>query len=822
MSKSTDQLLVGAFLCSGWIKRIIKALNLKRARRILANEIKTDETKYLNKTLTAMKKALQTTDAEIKRTNKNINSVAQNWGDVRLKTDTYSGIVETAASIRQQQQMLSERENSKTRAEQRFATLTKQIERPYFARIDFSESASDSGEAETIYIGLGSFSDEDHKFLVYDWRAPVASIYYDGGIGDVSYLTPDGTQQANVTLKRQFQIEDGVIVTLFDTEEAIGDAMLMNALSGESSTKMKSIVTTIQKEQNKIIRNTAADLLFVQGAAGSGKTAAVLQRVAYLLYRYRGKLTSGQVVLFSPNQLFNDYIDNVLPELGEQNMVQMTFYQYASRRLPKIAVETLQERFEYDHTSAAINLAKGSLAMFDAVTAYAEHLNRADMRIRNIMFRGEPLVTKERIAEIYYQYNDNYKLGQRLEATRDSLMRLLSARIGTEMRKDWVELEIENLSKQEYDELVGAGRVRMGDDQEQDAAAKTRLAQLGEGPKEREFASEKAERQFLSRQIVTRALKPLARQIRRGSFLNINAQFVDFLRHAHEYIDLSKFGVSMADWTAHVDSVIDALKNKQLSLIDTTIYLYLYDLITGKNGERDIRFLFIDEIQDYTPFQLAFLKFSFPRAKFTVLGDLNQAIFTKDNATTLQQDFATLFDPDRVETVKLTQTYRSTQQITDFTKHILRGGEDIDAFNRAGNKPELYVLPDEEAMLAQLRQRLAVDAEQKTSTAIITKTLEDAQNLARQLGDRSVTLIQSENQRLAQGAIIVPSYLAKGLEFDSVVIWHADNTRYGDDSERRLLYTVASRAMHELTMLAQDQATVLLDDVPADLYEVKA
>lgn len=801
-------------------KRIIKALNLKRVRLILDNKIKTDETQYLNKTLYAMEKSLQTTKSSIKSTNKSLDSVAQNWGDVRLKTDTYSGIVETAASIRQQQQMLSERENSKTRAERRFATLTKQIDKPYFARIDFSESTSQHPEQETIYIGLGSFSDEKNRFLVYDWRAPVASIYYDGGIGNVSYITPDGTQEANVTLKRQFQIEDGVIVTLFDTEEAIGDAMLMNALSGESSTKMKSIVTTIQKEQNKIIRNTAADLLFVQGAAGSGKTAAVLQRVAYLLYRYRGKLTSGQVVLFSPNQLFNDYIDNVLPELGEQNMVQMTFYQYASRRLPKIGVETLQERFEHDAKDTPINLAKGSLAMFDAVTAYADHLNRSDMKIRSVMFRGEPLISKERISEIYYQYNDNYKLGQRLEATRDTLMRILSSQVGLEVRKDWVELTIENLSKQEYDELVGAGKVRIGDDQETDAAARTRLAQLGEGPKEREFASEKAERQFLSRQIVTQSLRPLARQIRRANFLNINAQFIDFLRQAHHYFDLKSFNIAESDWLAHVETVIASLRAKQLSLTDTTLYLYLYDLITGKRGERDIRFLFIDEIQDYTPFQLAFLKFSFPRAKFTVLGDLNQAIFTKDNATNLQVDFSSLFDSERVESVKLTQTYRSTQQITDFTKYILRDGQDIDAFNRDGQKPVLYTLPNESEMLSKLRLQIQQHAINQDTTAIITKTRADAQTLATALGDKKVTLIQSENQRLAKGMIIVPSYLAKGLEFDAVIIWHADNSRYGVDSERRLLYTVASRAMHTLTLLAENSGSILLDTVPTDLYEV--
>ncbi|WP_180676531.1 RNA polymerase recycling motor HelD [Leuconostoc citreum] len=786
------------------------------------NQIKIDETQYLNKTLKAMEKSLKTTAAEIKRTNKHIDTVSQSWGDVRLKTDTYSGIVETAASIRQQQQMLSERENSKTRAEHRFTTLTQQIDKPYFARIDFSESATDSGEAETIYIGLSSFSDDNNKFLVYDWRAPVASIYYDGGIGDVTYLTPDGSQRAHVTLKRQFQIEDGVIVTLFDTEEAIGDAMLMSALSGESSTKMKSIVTTIQKEQNKIIRNTAADLLFVQGAAGSGKTAAVLQRVAYLLYRYRGKLTSGQVVLFSPNQLFNDYIDNVLPELGEQNMVQMTFYQYASRRLPKMAVETLQARFEEDQTSSTIALAKGSLAMFDAVTAYAQHLNRKDLKLRSLMFRGEPLISKTRIAEIYYQYNDNYKLSQRLDATRDTLMRSLSARIGSEMRKDWVELAIENLSKQEYDTLVGAGKVRVGDDQENDAASRTRQAQLGDGPKAREFASEKAERQFLSRQIVTQALKQLARQIRRSSFLNINAQFVDLLRQLPNYLDLAQFDLTLSEWQQHVETVIDNLKNKQLSLTDTTLYLYLYDLITGKTGERDIRFLFIDEIQDYTPFQLAFLKFSFPRAKFTVLGDLNQAIFTKDNANNLSRDFAKLFDSDRVERVNLTQTYRSTQQITDFTKYILKGGQNIEVFNRSGQKPRVKLSPNEADMLHQLQQQLTEYSQQHDTTAIITKTLADAQLLSAQLQDTSVTLIQSENQRLAQGTIIVPSYLAKGLEFDAVIIWHADNTRYGQDSERRLLYTVASRAMHSLTLLAEKQVSCLLDHVPEKLYEVES
>ncbi|MDF7627090.1 RNA polymerase recycling motor HelD [Lactobacillaceae bacterium L1_55_11] len=783
------------------------------------HSIQNQEQHYLDHTLGKIKSALDETKAEVAASNQNLDDAAQGWDDVRLNTSTFSGIVETAMSVRQQQQLLAERENSKTRAEERYQTLLKQVDKPYFARIDFAENNGEGKEAETIYIGLASFSDTKNNFLVYDWRTPVASIYYDGGIGTVEYQTPDGPQKADVSLKRQFEIEDGVVVTIFDTEEAIGDAMLLNALSGESSTKMKSIVTTIQREQNKIIRNTDADLLFVQGAAGSGKTAAILQRVAYLLYRYRGKLSSGQVVMFSPNQLFNDYVDQVLPELGEQNMVQMTFFQYASRRLPKIAVENLSERFEHENQNGPLNQLLGSLDMFNAVGRYANGLNKGGLKVRNLMFHDEPLISKDKIKEIYYRYNENYRLSQRLEATQEALMRSLRGQLGAQTRQDWVELAIENLSKQEYDDLVGAGKNRLGDDQEGDAAAMTRAAQLGAPSQEREFSSEKAERQFLAKQIVIRALKPIARKIHRASFLNINAQFVDFLRHLPKFLDLKKAGISEQQWTDYVDGVVDDLKHHRMSLAATSIYLYLYDLITGKHGQRDIRFLFIDEVQDYTPFQLAFLKFSFPLAKFTVLGDLNQAIFTQEHANDLASDLASLFDPDKVDLIELNQTYRSTQQITDFTKELLQNGRDITAFDRAGEKPVVKLASDEAGALQAVRDQLQQNQADHESTAIITKSLADAKDLAKQLDDDKITLIQSENQRLAPGVMIIPSYLAKGLEFDAVIIWQADASRYQDDDQRRLLYTVASRAMHRLTLIGSGQPSALVEGVPSDLYE---
>lgn len=722
--------------------------------------------------------------------------VESGWKDVRFKSSTYSSLFETAMSVRQQQQMLQERELAMNSAEHQAVVLDRLTERPYFARIDVQEKGTE--KVDQIYIGLASFSDGPDNFLIYDWRAPISSIYYDGGLGKVTYETPDGKQDAEVSLKRQFQIEDGKIVTIFDTDEAVGDQMLLNAVSGESTTKMKSIVTTIQKEQNKIIRNTAADLLFVQGAAGSGKTSAVLQRVAYLLYRYRGHLTSGQVVLFSPNQLFNDYIDQVLPELGEQNMVQMTFYQYASRRLPKLQLETLQERFESQPTGAAkkvIDL-KGTSVYFKAMQKYAQSLNHANIKLRSVKFRGHEIISKDKIADIYYSFNDNYQLGNRLHATKEQLMKILQGKSGNEVHADWVENEVQNLSKEQYDTM------------------------LRDNP--REFDSDEAEYKFIAKQLVMRAFTPVIRGVNRNHFININEQFVHFLKTVPQLINLADYGISDAEWQAGVKHTIEQMRQGILPMSDMTPYMMLFDLIKGSRGERDIRFVFIDEIQDYTPFQLAFLKFSFPKARFTMLGDLNQAIFTKENAVSLQDELSQLFDPEKSEYIELTQTYRSTQQITDFSKDILIQGAQIDAFERKGALPTISIVPTTEAMVTGIVQQLASNQAADETTAIITKTLAEAEVAYAALRDQAdVTIIRTENQRLVPGTIIVPAYLAKGLEFDAVIMWDAATKVYHGDDERQLVYTIASRAMHQLTIFAVQELTPLLANVADNLYEMR-
>ena len=738
----------------------------------------------------SLKKSIKSAEGEARELNSHF------FDDVKLDYDGYSTSMETALSIHQQQQLLSEREHAWQHSAKQLDTVERLEKRPYFARVDFKENGED--KPETIYIGLGSFADKDDHFLIYDWRAPISSIYYDGKLGKVTYNSPEGEITVDMTKKRQFMIEDGKIINMFDTNESIGDQMLLSVLSEKSSTQMKSIVTTIQREQNKIIRNTSADLLFVQGAAGSGKTSAILQRIAFLLYRYRGNLTSSDVIMFSPNQLFNDYIKNVLPEMGEQNMVQMTYWQFVARRLPGMNVESLFKQFEDQTADTSISKFKDSVSFFNLLTHYAKRLNKRGVIFKNIYFRDKkkPYFDKDKIKEIYYSFNENYSLANRIDATREELIKMLNRKITPETKKAWVARTIEGMSQQELNDLYDRP--------------------------DQEFESEAKEEAFLGRKIVLAALKGVHKRILHNHFLNMRAQYLSFLRAVPKMVDLSKWDIDEDEWMKHVEDVKDNFKKHDIAMSDVSAYLYLYDLVTGRRTDFEMRYTFIDEIQDYTPFQLAYLKYNFPRAKFTMLGDLNQAIFTKDEGCSLLKQISGLFDPKKTDVVQLTKSYRSTKELTNFTKQILRQGERIEAFNRKGPKPVIWGRKTDEEAVAVLSNVLRDNEKHKMTTAVITKDLASAKFVHKMLEDRGekATLIATANQRLVDGTLIIPSYLAKGLEFDAVIMWGASKENYHRLDETQLVYTITSRAMYKLDIIYTGEKSPLLD-VDKSTYEEK-
>jgi DNA helicase-2/ATP-dependent DNA helicase PcrA len=476
----------------------------------------------------------------------------------------------------------------------------------------------------------------------------------------------------------------------------------------------------------------------------------------------------------------------------------MTYWQFVSRRLPKMHVENLFDQFERADDHDPIQNFKNSRHFFNLVKRYSRHLNQRGMAFRDLHFRDKdkPFFSKEEIEQIYYSFNQNYNLRNRIDATREELMHQLNRRISTEARKAWVRHYLEGLSQQE-------------------------LTALYDRP-DQEFASEKQEERFLTRKIVIGQLKKVARQIQHNRFLSPWRQYLRFLRVLPKMTDLDKLGISSAAWDQSIAQVKTDFKQGQIKMTDVSAYLFLYDLATGKRPNYDMRYAFVDEIQDYTPFQLAYLKFNFPRAKFTMLGDLNQAIFTKDNSRTLLGEISDLFDPKKTRVVQLTKSYRSTKQLTDFTKQILRQGEKIEAFNRQGPLPTLWQASNYAAAISGAKQVLATNDAQQLTTAIITKDVATAKQVFADLkkAGLKLTLIASANQRLVPGNLVVPSYLAKGLEFDAVIMWDASAATYHAEDETQLVYTIASRAMYKLDMIYEHEKSPLL---PADQasYEQK-
>lgn len=758
---------------------------------------KQQEQQHLDEILEILKKREDELDRTIGKTQSEAKNLNKHFfDDLKLDYDGYSTSMDTALSIHQQQQVLQERQNSWQHSVKQLSTLRRLEKNPYFARVDFQEKNEDP---ETIYIGLGSFADKDDHFLIYDWRAPISSIYYDGKLGKVSYNAPDGEQIVDMIKKRQFIIENGKIVSMFDTNESIGDQMLLNVLNEKSSTQMKSIVQTIQQEQNKIIRDTHSDLLFVQGAAGSGKTSAIMQRIAFLLYRYRGNLNSSDVIMFSPNQLFNDYIKDVLPEMGEQNMVQMTYWQFVSRRVPKIKVESLFEQFEDVQEDSKIVALKDSLTFFKALTRYSEHLEKKGMLFKNIYFKNKetPFYSKEKIKEIYYSFNENYHLRNRVEATKEKLISSLNHRVEPETHKEWVSKTIESLDQESLNKLYDRP--------------------------DQEFESNDKEEHFLARKIVMNELQPIAKKIHKNSFFNVRGQYLLFLKSIPNLIDLDRWEISETEWVNHIERVKQRFVKGKIKMADISPYLYLYDLISGRRTDYEMRYAFIDEIQDYTPFQLAYIKYNFPKARFTMLGDLNQAIFTKDESKTLLSQISSLFDADETSVVQLTKSYRSTKEITDFTKQILRQGAKVESFDRKGPLPAFWKRDSIEKEYDGLADVLAENENKSLTTAIITKSLAESKKVFEVLKERKIkaTLIGSANQRLVNGTLVIPSYLSKGLEFDAVIAWDVSEENYDKLDETQLLYTITSRAMYKLDLIYINKKSNLLGNLKENTYTNK-
>ena len=574
--------------------------------------------------------------------------------------------------------------------------------KPYFASIIFND--------ELIYMGITHVED-NLNYLVHDWRSPICNLYYDYEVGNAKYLSPDGIIEGNLSRKRQYIIEEGKLLNIFDNSINISDELLQQVLATESSDKMKNIVNTIQKEQNAIIRNTDDKNLIVQGIAGSGKTSVALHRIAFLLYRI-ANLNSKNILIFSPNNIFTEYISNVLPELGEDNTYSITFTSFLKNKIKEYKIVE-------DFTSFIERYYKGNVIDKDVIK-----YKQSDEIIEDI---------------------NNYLTGLINNATFiDNLI--------FDKYVFYTKEELNNMLKNRYSRFPIFERIKQ---------MSIKISEMSyEG---RTTKSKSIEKQLYKIINIPRDYKKIYKNF-----------YVSSYSKYHNYID----------------------NRKSINYEDACLFLYIKSILEGFDTNHYIKQVVIDEAQDYTKLQYLIIKNTFKTANYTILGDVNQTInpYYKYDSLEVLKD---IFDSSKY--LELNKTYRSTSKIIEYTNNIL-GLEHVSAI-RNNNARDVVIRNSEEYndILNDLNDLIKISK----SVAIITKDNTECDKIYEYLKDKiDIVKIDNGSDKFSRKLVIVPSYIAKGLEFDSVIVYTSKDNKYTKD-EKYLFYVACTRSQHNLIVYNQ-------------------
>ncbi|MFZ5966125.1 MAG: RNA polymerase recycling motor HelD [Bacillota bacterium] len=650
---------------------------------------------------------------------------------------------------------------------------------PYFGRIDFLEKREE--KAEKYYIGISTLVNDNYDFLIYDWRAPVSSMFYDYEIGEAHYICPEGIIDGKLTLKRQYKINNGEMEYMFDSNLKIDDEMLQDILSKSTDSKMKAVVTTIQREQNKVIRNEEYKNLIVQGPAGSGKTSVALHRIAYLLYKHRDKITAQNIVIFSPNDIFNDYISNVLPQLGEDNMCQTTFKEYMHKALgSELMKEAYCEMMEYilvsknklPYQKRISNIKfKSSMEFTDILKRYVTYLEKMDRNFIDITFRGNLIISSKDLTELFFLDYVQLPLKRRLQKIRERILFLM---------EPYEKYRVEEVAE----ELEDSG----------DYINKVEIMERG-------MAAVKKE------------MKDMYDEINRMTAFDL----VDIYKQLFEKLELFCRSSNTEYSEKNIEEIksftLENLKSQKLNYEDQSPLLYLKGALGDLPKTSEIKYVIIDEGQDYMPLQYEIFYQLFKHANITILGDLNQSINPFMNLGDYH-NISHIFPKDDTCIINLTKSYRSTMEITKFSRRLLKKEIADEWVGRSGDKPLLLGLPDEEAIKGRLLGDIKLYKEKGyKSIGIITRTVKEADEVYSFLKEKvHVKAIMKDDDEYVSDTLVIPAYLAKGLEFDVVLIYNAGNENYCCEEERLLLYTACTRALHILCIYYSGECTPLLKE----------
>lgn len=678
---------------------------------------------------------------------------------------------EALAELSQDMNFVSDKITAYEEMENKIILLEKIIKSPYFARIDFKFEEEEA--FEKIYIGRSSLKEEtSHEMYVYDWRSPIASVFYRFLTGNVFYDAPAGRITGEVNLKRQYEINDGKLEYFFDADVQIVDEFLRQLLSQNTSTKMKAIVETIQREQDIVIRDMENDLMMVQGVAGSGKTSIALHRAAYLMYQgLSGRLSANNILIISPNTLFEQYISDVLPELGESNVVSIVFEDILSSVLKTKRIQSKNKFLENLITSNGYHRIIKSSIEFKTSLQFLEILNRFIndlphkwIEFEDVYYEDKCIVKKEALRNKVLGRTET-PLGIKLKQLEDIIMDLIRDSKKGRIRNSEKELIRQGIQKFTEPDIFSLYRKLFRD-------------------------------------------KDYFRSLAGDS--GACGSLEEILEYTQENLDTGYLYYDDAIALAYL-----YLKMNGAGRYSQRTPQNAYPAGGGAEGGRiryqDIKQVVIDEAQDYYPLQYEIFHLLFSNSKFTILGDINQTLEKQENLT-LYEQIGGILKMRRTSLITMDKSFRCTNEILNYSLKFIDHRPEIKSFNRNGDEPEIHMAGDQKKLDKMIADEVSYCLENGyRSIGLLCKSGKNARILFESLKDRSnIQLVQEGSMPELQGGFIMPVYMSKGLEFDAVLICDADQKNYNSEEDKNLLYIACTRALHRLGLFGVGEASPLL------------
>ena len=633
--------------------------------------------------------------------------------------------------------------------EHKILLLEKMIKSPYFARIDFK--FDDEDEFEKIYIGRSSLRKNSYQEMyVYDWRSPIASVFYRFMTGEAFYDAPCGRVTGELNLKRQYEIKNGTLEYFFDSDVQIVDEFLRQLLSQNTTAKMKAIVETIQHEQDVVIRDMENDLLMVQGVAGSGKTSIALHRAAYLMYQgLQTKLSANNIMIISPNSIFEQYISNVLPELGEDNVISSVFEDILSELLNGRKIQSRNDFLE--------NL---------IVNSKYKEISRNSIEFKTSSFFRE--ILDQFLIDIprqWIEFEDVYYEGKCVvsgQILKDKILGRPETPLG---------IKLEQLEDYILEQIFGTGK--------------------GRGHKEEKNLIKQEIQKFIKIDIV---------ELYKILFSN-EAYFYSLLQNSNPSQNIKNI------WKYTKEN----LEADSLYYDDAIAIAYLYLKIYGTNKYKNIKQVVIDEAQDYYPLQYEIFNLLFSNAKFTILGDMKQTLARKEDISFYEQ-IQKILNKKKSSLIMLDKSFRCTNEILNFSLKFIEQSSQIKSFNRNGDSPKVYIADNSEIFIDEIVKEIKLCQEKGfQSICLICKTEKNSTYLFNKIKHKlDIQLIKNGSVSDLQGVFILPVYMSKGLEFDTVLICDADSQNYHDEDDKNLLYVACTRALHKLSLFCENEVSPLI------------